>query len=373
MTENTPQATNPRLMSLDALRGFDMFWIIGGSGFAIALAKVLGFPDSWVEALAAQMEHVPWDGFHFLDLIFPLFVFISGVTVPYSILSQKAKGVSCHQLQIRIIKRSAILVLIGLSYSLFRFEAEAVRLYTVLWMIGMSYLIGASITLHIESWKTRLIIFFSVLILYHLALFYLPYPGKGASITPDNNLAAWLDRNLIHTNLYRTVYDPEGTIRILTGGMLSLLGALAGQRIKTFRNAELRCGCELLVAGLVCLLAGWIWSLSFPIIKDLWSPSFILWSAGWSLLLLSLFYTALDVWRLKWLGWVFVPIGMNAITIYASMWYISLESTRDFFFKGFANTLSDASHQQLALATGLILVQWLLLYGLYRKKIFIRV
>ena len=304
MTESASEAKKTRLMSLDALRGFDMFWIIGGSGMVVALVEILGFPDSWVAGLSLQMHHVEWDGFRFFDLIFPLFVFISGVTVPYSILSQKAKGVPVKQLQIGILKRSIIIVLIGLSYSFFKFEAGTLRLYTVLWMIGMSYMIGASLTLHVESWKHRLIIFFGVLVIYHLAIFYFPYPGKGDGITPDNNLAAWLDRNLITTNLYRTVYDPEGTIRIFTGGMLGLLGGLIGQRLKSYQKPDKRCSIELLIAGITCLLLGWIWSFSFPIIKDLWSPSFILWAAGWSLLLLALFYTVIDVWGFKKLGWI---------------------------------------------------------------------
>jgi predicted acyltransferase len=373
MTEPLTEIKNTRLMSLDALRGFDMFWIIGGSGLVVALVEVLGFPDGWVEGLATQMHHVKWDGFRFYDLIFPLFVFISGVTVPYSVLSQKAKGVSVSKLQIGIIKRSVIIVLIGLSYSFFKFEAGTLRLYTVLWMIGMSYMIGASLTLHIESWKHRLIIFFSVLIVYHLAMFYLPYPGKGDGITPENNLAAWLDRNLITTNLYREVWDPEGTIRIFTGGMLGMFGALVGQRIKSYKTPDLRCAAELFVAGLVCLLMGWVWSFSFPIIKALWSPSFILWAGGWSLLLLALFYTVIDVWGFKRLGWVFVPIGMNAITIYAAQWYFPFDASRDFFFKGLANLFSNPASQQLVLAAGLVLIQWLILYWLYRKKIFIRV
>ena len=373
MIDSSSKSQNPRLLSLDALRGFDMFWIIGGAGMVVGLAQVLGFPDSWVEGLGKQMTHVKWEGFRFFDLIFPLFVFMSGVTVPYSILSKKAKGVPVKQLQISIIKRSAIIVLIGVSYSFFKFEAGALRLYTVLWMIGMSYLIGASLTLHVENWKHRLIIFFGVLILYHLAMFYLPYPGKGEGMTPDNNLAAWLDRNLIATNLYRVVYDPEGTIRVLTGGMLGMLGGLVGQRIKSFKTPDLRCGGELLVAGLVSLLLGWIWSFSFPIIKDLWSPSFILWAAGWSLLLLALFYTVIDVWGYKKIGWVFVPIGMNAITVYAAQWYFPLHASRDFFFKGFSNLFSDPGTQQFVLWTGLVFIQWLALYWLYRKKIFIRI
>ncbi|MCK5440772.1 MAG: DUF5009 domain-containing protein [Maribacter sp.] len=373
MNKSNAEMKKTRLMSLDALRGFDLFWIIGGSGMVISLLKVLGVSENWVNSLAVQMTHVEWEGFHFFDLIFPLFVFISGVTIPFSVLSQKAKGVPVKQLQIRIIKRSLIIVLIGVSFSLLKFQWDAIRLYQVLWLIGMSYMIGASITLHVESWKYRLVILFGVLVSYHLLLFYLPYPGKGATITPENNLAAWLDRNLIKTNLALGVYDAEGTIRIFTAGMLSLLGGLTGQRIKWYKQAKIRCGIELFVAGLICLLIAWLWSFSFPVIKGLWSPSFVLWSAGWSLLLLALFYTVIDVWKIRWIGWVFVPIGMNSITIYAAQWYIPLHASRDFFFKGFANLFNNPTIQQFILFSGLVLIQWLILYALYRKNIFIRV
>ena len=373
MSEENSEPKNTRLMSLDALRGFDMFWIIGGAGAVSSLIALMGFPDAFVEGVAKQFTHVEWEGFHFFDLIFPLFVFISGVTVPYSVLSQKERGVSVSKLQIRIIRRSAIIVLIGLSFSVFKFQWESLRLYQVLWMIGMSYLIGTSITLHVESWRTRLGIFFSVLLAYHLAIYYLPYPGKGIVITPENNLAAWLDRNFIKTNLYREVYDPEGTIRVLTGGMLGMLGAMVGQRIKYYGKAQIRCSLEMAVGGVVCLLLGWCWSFSFPIIKDLWSPSFVLWAAGWSFLLLALFYTMIDVWGHKWLGRFFVPIGMNAITIYAGQVYLQTSYARDFFFKGLANHFESAAARGFILHGGLLLIHWLLLYGLYKKKIFIRV
>ena len=373
MSETSSEIKKARLMSLDALRGFDMFWIIGGAGMVVALVELLGFPKSWVDGLALQMEHVTWDGFHFLDLIFPLFIFISGVTVPFSVLANKAKGVPIKKLQIRIIKRSFILVLIGLSFSLFKFQWDAIRLYQVLWLIGMSYLIGASINLHVESLKYRLLIFFGVLIIYNLVIFYLPYPGKGEGITPENNLAAWLDRNFIKTNLAVGVYDAEGTIRIFTAGMLGLLGGLVGQRIKSFRQPNLRCSIELVVAGLGCLVLGWLWSYIIPIIKGLWTPSYVLWSAGWSLLLLALFYTVIDVWKMGWFGWFFIPIGMNAITVYAAKWYLPLNDSRDFFFKGFSELFGNPAAQKFILSAGLILIQWITLYILYRKKIFIRV
>ncbi|MGB0992357.1 MAG: acyltransferase family protein [Akkermansiaceae bacterium] len=362
-----------RLASLDALRGFDMFWIIGGAGMVVALAKVLGFPQEFVEGLAKQMTHVKWDGFRFFDLIFPLFVFMTGLSVPYSILSKYDKGVSTLRLQLGIIKRSTILILLGLSFSVFKFQPEVIRLYTVLWLIGMSYLIGASITLHVESWKRRLVVFFVVLLAYHLAMFYLPFPGKEAGITPENNLAAWVDRNFIQTNLYRGVYDPEGSIRVITGGMLCMLGGLVGERVRWFGNANIRCSGELAGAGLTCLLLGWIWSFAFPMIKDLWSPSFVLWAAGLSLLLMCLFYTVIDVWKQRWIGWVFLPIGMNAIVIYVSQWYVPWHGIRDFFFRGYAKTLSEPAQQNLVMFGGLVMVQWLILFWLYRRKIFIRV
>jgi len=376
MSEEKPKKADEkpqRLTSLDALRGFDMFWIIGGSGLVLALANVFQIPSFWLKTLSVQLTHVQWEGFHFFDLIFPLFVFLSGVAVPYSIISKLDQGTAVSRLQWKIFCRSAVLILIGLSFTALRFQPDQIRLYTVLWLIGMSYFIGASITLHVESWKKRVIIFFAVLIAYHLAVMYLPFPGKGTQMTQSNNLVAWLDRNLIETNLYRLNYDPEGTIRVIPGGMLCLLGALAGEWLRGYGTARFRAGLELIAAGLVCLVLGWGWSHFFPIIKDLWSPSFILWSAGCSFLLLSVFYITMDVGKQRWVGWLFIPIGMNSILIYASQWYVPWGSIRDFFFRGFAGTQSDTDLQQLILLGGLVLVQWLVLFWLYRKKAFLSV
>lgn len=369
--EKQPEAEKPpRLASLDALRGFDMFWIIGGSGLVLALAHYFDLPSSWLKELSLQLSHVRWEGFRFYDLIFPLFVFLSGVAVPYSVIARLDGGVPARRLQWRIIRRSATLVLIGLSFTALKFQPDQVRLYTVLWLIGMSYLIGASLTLHVESWKKRVVIFFAVLLGYHLALLYLPYPGKTGELTAGNNLAAWLDRTLVPTRLYRGDYDPEGSIRVIPGGMLCLLGALAGEWLRGYGRPRMRCGLELVLAGLVCLALGRGWSWFFPIVKDLWSPSFIVWSAGWSFLLLAGFYLVMDVWRQRWAGWLFLPIGMNSILIYASQRYVPWWQIRDFFFSGFAGTLDDPDIKQLVLTAGLVLVQWTVLFWLYRKKAF---
>jgi len=377
--EDPPKSV--RLVSLDALRGFDMFWIIGGAGFILALFQALtkwyGWDQGWVDEFAVQITHVPWEGFRFFDLIFPMFIFIMGVAMPYAIgrrLEKHGKRPTTYtKIQLKIIWRTAVLILIGLSFSYFQWQPEKIRLYTVLWLIGMSYLIGASLTLYVSNWKTQLIVIFVVLLAYHLAMFYLRYPGKGAEITASNNLAAWVDRNWINTNLYRGEYDPEGSIRVITGGMLCLLGGVVGQRLRSFAKPHIKASGELILGGLACLALGWGWSFFFPIIKDLWSPSFILWAAGWSMLSLAFFYTIMDVWRQVWVGWIFLPIGMNAILIYASQWYLPWHQAREFFFRGYAKSLGDVQMQNLILAGGLVLIQWIVLYWLYRKKAFLSI
>lgn len=382
LADDPLELINPvRLTSLDALRGFNMFWIIGGAGFILAmfqsLAKWYGWDQSLVDEFAVQITHVSWEGFRFFDLIFPLFIFITGVAVPYSIGSRVDKSgrriATVAKIQVKIIWRAALLILIGLSFSFFQWVPENVRLYTVLWLIGMSYLIGATLALYVTNWKTRLIIIFTVLVAYHLAIFYLRYPGKGLEMTATNNLAAWVDRNWIPTSLYHGSWDPEGSIRVIPGGMLCLIGAMVGQRLRRFVKPSIKGTGILISGGLACLALGWGWSYLFPFIKSLWSPSFVFWAAGWSMLGLALFYTIMDVWRQVWVGWVFLPIGMNAILIYASQWYLPWEQIRDFFFKGYVNTLADKDVQDIILTGGLVLIQWLILWWLYRKKAFIRI
>jgi len=374
MPKNNKIITKPaRLTSLDALRGFDMFFIIGGGVFLVALLRILQLPNTFIELIEQQLTHVQWEGFNFYDLIFPLFVFLAGVSIPFAIIPSLDKGLTKSELQLKISKRTLILFLIGLSFSFFNFQENTLRIYTVLWLIAASYFIAATLTLHIKSWKTLLVLLVIVLVLYHLAIQYLPYPGKGSEITPSNNLAAWLDRILIKTNLYKQTYDPEGTIRVISSGMLCLLGSLAGRRIRFYKEACVQCTKELVAFGLIFLLGGWVWSFFFPIIKDIWSPSFILWSAGWSLLILALFYQIMHVAQQRWFGWIFVPIGVNSITIYAGQRYIDFEHTSNYFFSGVANLVNDIDSKLFILAFGLIFIKWMFLYSLQQKKIFIKV
>ena len=349
-----------------------MFWIIGGAHFVVALCVWLQLPDDLCQTIKTQFTHVKWEGFRFFDLIFPMFVFMSGITIPYSLLPQKTKGIPKTTLLIKASKRSLILIALGLSFTCFKGKAEFVRLYTVLWLIGCCYYLAALVSIYLDAVKVKIAIVLGILVSYHLLLLYLPFPGKTPELTPHGNLAAYLDRNLITTNLYRTVYDPEGTIRVFPAGALCLMGALVGQRIKSFSIASSRCAAELAIAGAACLLIGFLLSLSFPIIKNLWSSSFIFWAAGWSLLHLSIFYLIMDVYKWKFLGWAFIPIGMNSILIYVGQVYINFHHTKNFFFKGMAHHLSPESGK-LLLALGLILIKWLLLLWLYKKRQFVKI
>src|SRR5512133_1639001 len=158
MTSNSKisvQVIKPRLLSLDALRGFDMFWIVGGGALIQTLFKL--FPALWLQSIAAQMEHVPWAGFHFEDLIFPLFMFISGVTIPIAILQKLDKGTSKRELIMKIATRMVILVLLGIIFNgALRNGFTNARYASVLGQIGIAYFIAALIVIFNRSLKRQL-------------------------------------------------------------------------------------------------------------------------------------------------------------------------------------------------------------------------
>lgn len=245
--------------------------------------------------------------------------------------------------------------------------------YTVLFLIGGSYFIAASILIQRSSFQSQLCWALGLLVGYHIAMFYLPYPGKiTGEITPANNLAAYIDSNLFSVRLFMGVFDPEGPLRLLPAASMCLIGSCIGMRIKTYSQAKSRCALELFLVGLLLLLSAYIWSFFFPIIKMVWSSSFILYTAGWSAILLAAFYQIIDVWQQKWLAFFFIPIGMNSITIYAGSRYIDFSHTSDYFFKSFASWLGG--HWTVFIsALGYLLIQWLFLNFLYQKKIFLKV
>jgi predicted acyltransferase len=367
---NSPPPTDERLQSLDALRGFDMFWIMGGDAIVDAAAQLTGWAGLvW---FAGQLEHPGWHGFALYDLIFPLFLFIAGVAMPFSFDKRLDRGDTKLDLARHAIVRGLVLVLLGMIYNgLLEFDWANMRYPSVLGRIGLAYLFAALIVLNTNA-RGQLIWFVGLLVGYWALLKFVPVPGFGAGdLAPGHTLTDFIDRSLIPGKLCNGDRDPEGLLGVIPAIGTALAGAMTGRFLKSGQLSGYAKTALMVVAGLVCLGLAQLWNLEFPINKNLWTSSFVLMCAGLSLLLLALFYVVIDVWRLR--GWtlLFVVIGSNSILIYMADRFIDFEYTTRFFFGGALQ--NTGVYQPLLWAMAIVLVKWLLLYVLYRKRIFLRV
>ena len=363
-----------RLYSLDALRGFDMFWITGGQKLVFALATVTGWPlFAWVNT---QMHHVEWNGFAFYDMIFPLFLFLAGVSMPYSFEARKKRGDTMKKIYLHALKRMLILVVLGMLVNrILELNPENLRFASVLGRIGVAWFLAAIIVLNANV-RWQIVWFWSLLIIYCLLMLLVPVPGYGAGIlTPEGNLAGYIDRLLLPGTMYTEFNEPEGILSTIPSVATALLGVFAGYFLRMERSGLTGTKKSLILigAGVTSLLLGMLWGTFFPVNKSLWTSSFVLYAGGWSLMLLGLFYLIIDVWRIKKWAFFFVVIGMNSITIYVLQHRIlRFDIIRDFFLKGI-HDLSSAGLQPFISSIGYIAVVWLFLWFLYRHKIFLKV
>ncbi len=359
-----------RLVSLDALRGFDMFWIIGGEGIAHAATKLWGW--SWFVWLSGQLEHPEWHGFAFYDLIFPLFLFIAGAAMPFSFAKRLERGDTKADLYRHAIVRGLMLVFLGMIYNgLLNFTWPNTRLPSVLGRIGLAYMFAAFIVLNTEL-RGRLLWIGGLLVGYWAALKFIPVPGFGAGdLQPGHTLTDYLDRLLIPGKLYQGDRDPEGLLATVPAIATALGGAVTGGLLKSERLSGHVKTLVMVIAGLACLGLARLWDLNFPINKNLWTSSFALYCAGWSLLFLSVFYLVIDVWGRKAWAFPFVVIGSNSILIYMAGAFVDFDYTTHKIFDGALR--NTGAYQPLLFACAVVLVQWLLLWMLYRKRIFLKV
>jgi predicted acyltransferase len=370
-------------MSLDALRGFDMFWIIGGEGLLQSIAALSG--SQTFQTLAYRhTEHPEWNGFTFYDLIFPLFMFIAGVAVPFSFASHHARGESSARLHVRIIRRGILLVLLGLVINgILRFDFTLhfaqdasghrqlvtdfsdVRFGSVLGRIGLGYLFAALIALHTRP-RNQFLTAIGILLGYWAAMKFIPVPGfETGSLFPGENVGDYIDRHVLPGRLYKAVHDPEGLFSTIPAIATVLFGVTAGHWLRRIdRSGAAKAG-GLAIGGGVSLALAYLWNTVFPFNKNLWTSSFVLWTTGWSLLLLSVFYLVIDVWKVQGWAFFFVVIGANAITIYVGQHIIDFDGLAKIAF-------SDHLHKVLLQNSGLFL-KWLFLFFLYRQRIFLRV
>ena len=363
-----------RLKSLDALRGFDMFWITGGHGIIAALAATTN--SSFLDWADEQLHHVAWNGFHFYDMIFPLFLFIAGVSMPFSFAKRKERGVPKKDIYRKIFKRGIILVLLGIMYNgFFRMDFEHLRYASVLGRIGLGWMFAALIVEN-TSIKGQIIWFWGILLGYWAALMLIPVPGHGAGdLSMEGSLVGYVDRMLLPGRLYKGIHDPEGILSTIPAVATALMGVLSGEvlRMKNPKLTPMKKGLILLGSGILFLILGKLWDLGgFPINKNLWTSSFVLFAGGWSLILLAVFYIIIDVWGFSRWSFFFIVIGMNPLTIYLAQPIVDFQQIADYFFKGMIGYAS-ANIQPVLTATSYVVVVWLFLYFLYKQKLFLRV
>jgi len=362
---------NKRLASLDALRGFDMMFIMNLALMIGAICALFpGGEDCW---LATQMTHVGWNGFHHHDTIFPLFLFIAGISFPFSYAKQQSKGLSRGRIYKKIIVRGLVLFLLGLICNgLFRLHWDTIRIFSVLGRIGFAWMFAALIFINTKP-RTRAIISVVILLGYWF-LCMIPAPdAPGADpLSRDGCLVGYIDRTLFPGHLLSKNFDPEGLLSVLPSIVTALLGMFTGEFVRKDNISGNKKTLWMLAAATVMLILCLIWNNWLPINKKLWSSSFVLAAGSYSLYMFAIFYWIIDV--KGWDGWIlpFKVVGMNSIAVYMIPRFISLVYARDFFLKGVMEMCSESVARVIAFA-GVFVVDWLIAYFLYRQKIFFKV
>jgi predicted acyltransferase len=366
-------APAPRLLSLDALRGFDMMWIVGADALGTAFAHLNGGPPS--RLLATQLDHVEWAGFHFYDLIFPLFVFIMGVAIPFSLSRMIATEGRAAALR-RVIRRALLMYVLGLFYyGGFARPIEQVRLLGVLQRLALCYFFASLLFIYLRP-RILVAVFAGLLVGYWALLTFVPVPGFGTGdFAEGHNLTNWLDQHFLPGRKWDGDHDPEGLLSTLPAIASCLLGIFAGWLLRDPARTEKHKTALLAGTGVALIILGSAWGLQFPVIKKLWTSSFVLVAGGWSLLLLAAFHLVIDGWKMRAWATPFVWLGANAITIYLLSNVTDFGSLAARFAGGDVAAWIDArwtGFGGLVLAVVSILICMALCRFLYQRKIFLR-
>ena len=359
-----------RIVSVDVLRGFDMFWITGGAGFFAAVFKLFGGKiEQW---FLPQLEHADWVGFYFYDLIFPLFVFIVGMSVVFSlqkILATEGKKAAYK----RVIRRFLLLFLLGLIYygGIGR-GFENIRLLGVLQRLALTYLFASIFFIHFRL-KGLIIACASLLIGYWAWLSFIPVPGLGhVSFAEGTNWACWLDEHFLPLRKNDGLWDPEGLLSTFPAIASSLLGVFASLLLLNKSVKDIKKVYYFIGGGILLVILGFLWGLQFPVIKKIWTSSYVLVAGGYSYILLGVFYLILDVWKVQKWATIFVWIGMNPITIYMARNIVDFNALAKRFVGGELLTIFGENVGYFLYTTVSLVLTILFVRFLYKRKIFLR-
>ncbi len=362
-----------RLLSLDALRGFDMLWIIGGSGIVNALAK--NSDAGWLKALDLQMTHVTWNGFHFYDLIFPLFMFISGIAIPYSVKSALSKNPSKSKLILRFLKRMVILIVLGMLYNgVFKDGFANARYASILAQIGIAYFFASVIYTFSGSVKSTIFWITGILAGVSVMQLFVPVPGFGPGVfTPEGSMNGYIDRLYLPGRLayFNGIFDALGILSVISAIGITLMGIIAGKVLQDKNFSEYRKTGILALIGIVLIPIAVILSPVYPIIKVCWTTTYNLLAGGISFLLIALFYLIIDVWGFQKWSFFFRVIGMNSVFIYLFGRIVPVDEITK-FFAGWI-IIPSGGYGEVIGAVVIVAAEWLLLWFMYKKNIFVKV
>lgn len=377
-TAAAPGGTKPgRLVSLDAFRGLTIAGMI-----------LVNNPGTWAHVYPPLL-HAPWHGWTHTDLVFPFFLFIVGVAMVYSFAGRRARGDSAGRLALHTLRRSAIIVGLGLFLTGFpHFELASWRLPGVLQRIGVCYLFAALLYLYLSR-RARVAATLALLLGYWAILTLVPVPGAPADADPlsmEWNIAAYVDRQVMLGHLWKPTWDPEGLLSTLPAIATVLLGVFTGEWLRSERRTVKQKVVGLLLAGAAGLAGGLLWNLWFPINKNLWTSSYVVFTAGYALVVLGVCVWLIDVrgWQ-KW-SRPFVIYGMNAIAIYTLSGLIEKSIVtwsvpgadgprliKTWIFQTVFAPLADPMTASLLYALSYVLFTFLIAWLLYRRRIFIKI
>jgi predicted acyltransferase len=374
-----------RLLSLDFLRGL-----------TIAFMILVNNNGSEVYAYW-PLKHAAWNGFTPTDLVFPTFLFLVGISTVFSSASRIAQGATRQSLLLHVVRRSVILFLLGLVVNSFPFfNLHTMRFYGVLPRIAICYLIVASLYLVSPGWRGKVALAVAALVGYWMLMRFVPVPGYGVPgrdiplLDHDANLTAWLDRQIFSaSHLYERTRDPEGLLSTIPALATALLGLLTGIWLRTQRKLTQKVS-GVAIAGFTGILLGGLWNFTFPINKKLWTSSYVLFAGGLSLLLLALCLAIVDLPEKKSgkqdrsrLLTPFFIFGTNAIAAYvfsellaAAIASIRLQSglnLQQYCYQLIAQVVPNPSFASLLYSLLFVVVCWLFVAALYRRKIFLKV
>lgn len=379
MKNNIP---TKRLESLDVLRGFDLFMLVGLESAIHQLSEAINTPS--FHSFMWCFSHVDWEGFSTWDLVMPLFMFMSGITIPFALSRYRSESDKTWVYK-RILKRVVLLWIFGMMCqgNLLGLAPDRIYFYSnTLQAIAMGYLISALLYLH-TSIKTQIILTVTLLLGFWGAMELITIQGYGGgNYTPDGNLAEWIDRAVLGRfrdgasmvngeTQFPDWYRYTWILSSLNFGVTVLTGVFAGYILKAKNWKPERKLAYLFIIGSAMVAMGWIWGIWHPVIKKIWTSSMVLVSSGYCFLLMGLFYYIVDYkgWR-KHIEWLKV-YGMNSIVAYMLAQCINFSSIGRSLLHGLEQYVGEYYPVLITCSNAVII--YLILWILYRHKIFLRV